>query len=127
MIRAKLYNKLSLKHLLFSIPSHKTCYLGPPLSIYPCLSWCLHKASFNVYFMRVLCTLNGCHISKINDLAESLNERVSSNERGELIWLGYLVYSLGNCVMKLYIESGLKVKLSYISSLLSSTSALVWL
>ena len=25
----------------------------------------------------------------------------------KLLWLGYLVYSLGNCVMKLYIETGL--------------------
>ena len=25
----------------------------------------------------------------------------------KLIWLGYLVYSLGNCVMKLYIETDL--------------------
>ena len=25
----------------------------------------------------------------------------------KLIWLGYLVYSLGNCVMKLCIETGL--------------------
>ena len=27
----------------------------------------------------------------------------------KLKWLGYLVYSLGNCVMKLCIETGLKV------------------
>ena len=26
----------------------------------------------------------------------------------KLMWLGYLVYSLGNCVMKLCIETGLK-------------------
>ena len=26
----------------------------------------------------------------------------------KLLWLGYLVYSLGNCVMKLCIETGLK-------------------
>jgi len=26
----------------------------------------------------------------------------------KLIWLGYLVYSLGNCVMKLCIETGLR-------------------
>ena len=25
----------------------------------------------------------------------------------KLLWLGYLVQSLGNCVMKLYIETGL--------------------
>ena len=25
----------------------------------------------------------------------------------KLLWLGYLVYSLGNCVMKLCIETGL--------------------
>jgi hypothetical protein len=25
----------------------------------------------------------------------------------ELLWLGYLVYSLDNCVIKLYIETGL--------------------
>jgi len=25
----------------------------------------------------------------------------------KLIWLGYLVYSLGNCAIKLYIETGL--------------------
>jgi len=25
----------------------------------------------------------------------------------KLIWLGYLVYSLGNCTIKLYIETGL--------------------
>jgi len=25
----------------------------------------------------------------------------------KLMWLGYLVYSLGNCVIKLYIETGL--------------------
>jgi hypothetical protein len=26
----------------------------------------------------------------------------------KLMWLGYLVYSLGNCVMNLYIETGLQ-------------------
>jgi len=26
----------------------------------------------------------------------------------KLLWLGYLVYSLGNCAMKLCIETGLK-------------------
>ena len=26
----------------------------------------------------------------------------------KLMWLGYLVYSLGNCVMKLCIETGLR-------------------
>jgi len=26
----------------------------------------------------------------------------------KLIWLGYLVYSLGNCAMKLCIETGLR-------------------
>jgi hypothetical protein len=28
----------------------------------------------------------------------------------KLMWLGYLIYSLGNCAMKLYIETGLKVQ-----------------
>ena len=26
----------------------------------------------------------------------------------KLLWLGYIVYSLGNCAIKLYIETGLK-------------------
>jgi len=26
----------------------------------------------------------------------------------KLLWLGYLVYSLGNCIMKLCIETGLR-------------------
>jgi len=26
----------------------------------------------------------------------------------KLMWLGYLVYSLGNCAMKLYIETSLR-------------------
>jgi hypothetical protein len=28
----------------------------------------------------------------------------------KLMWLGYLVYSLGNCAMKLCIETGLRSK-----------------
>jgi hypothetical protein len=27
----------------------------------------------------------------------------------KLMWLGYLVYSLNNCTMKLYIETGLRL------------------
>jgi len=30
----------------------------------------------------------------------------------KLMWLGYLVYSLGNCAMKLCIETGLTIVLS---------------
>jgi len=41
----------------------------------------------------------------------------------KLLWLGYLVYSLGNCVMKLCIETDLTACFSSLSSLLSSTSA----
>jgi len=33
----------------------------------------------------------------------------------KLIWLGYLVYSLGNCIMKLYIETGLTFLLPHAS------------
>ena len=31
----------------------------------------------------------------------------------KLMWLGYLVYSLGNCVMKLCIKTGLKITKVY--------------
>jgi len=56
--------------------------------------------------MRVSYTL-----SKIADFGRLSNEGVSSDEMRvlwmKLMWLGYLVYSLGNCAMKLYIETGL--------------------
>jgi len=29
----------------------------------------------------------------------------------KLMWLGYLVYSLGNCAMKLYIETDLRASI----------------
>jgi len=35
----------------------------------------------------------------------------------KLLWLGYLVYSLGNCVMKLCIETGLVRPVSMIFAL----------
>jgi len=35
----------------------------------------------------------------------------------KLKWLGYLVYCLDNCVMKLYIETGLKQNLAQIKNI----------
>ena len=39
-----------------------------------------------------------------------------------LIWLGYLIYSLGNCIMKLCIETGLRLSLSVESIYLPYTN-----
>ena len=39
----------------------------------------------------------------------------------KLLWLGYLVYSLGNCVMKLCIETGLIVS-SYLFAPMTNIS-----
>jgi len=43
----------------------------------------------------------------------------------KLLWLGYLVYSLGNCVMKLCIETGLMlIKLTVIFQIITEKSKL---
>jgi len=41
----------------------------------------------------------------------------------KLLWLGYLVYSFGNCVMKLCIETGLKVQFFHQNKKMQTSSS----
>jgi len=72
----------------------------------------VYKASLNACFMRVSCTLNrvphkqNCWLGRVIKWRSFIRwERNFISIK--LLWLGYLVYSLGNCVMKLCIDTGL--------------------
>jgi len=75
---------------------------------------CFYKASLNVCFMRVSCTLNrvphkqNCWFGRVIKWRSFIRWERSFIPM-KLIWHGYLVYSLDNSVMKLCIETGLRV------------------
>ena len=75
------------------------------------IDW-IYKTSLNVCFTRVSCTLNrvshkqNCWLGRVIKWRSFIRWERSFNPM-ELIWLGYIVYSLGNCVMKLCIETDL--------------------
>jgi hypothetical protein len=82
--------------------------MGP---IYGVGSRCgLLSASLNICFMRVSCTLNrvphkqNCWLGRVIKWRSFIRWEKSFIPI-KLMWLGYLVYSLGNCVMKLCIET----------------------
>ena len=56
--------------------------IGQTRSIHVPRAGKIDKASLNAYFMRVSCILNRMSYKQNTDLAESLNEAVSSDERG---------------------------------------------
>ena len=72
-----------------------------------------YRASLNACFTRVSCILNRVPQKQNCWLGKVIKKRSFIRwERSfiliKFLWLGYLVYSLGNCVMKLYIETGLR-------------------
>jgi len=46
---------LSLRHFLFPISPHNTCYLGPP---HPCPAWCLHESQAIISLISSLLHIN---------------------------------------------------------------------
>ena len=77
---------------------------------------CGAKASLNGCFMSVSCILNrvphkqNCWLGRVIKWRSFIRWERSFIPM-KFLWLGYLVYSLGNCVIKLCIETGLSISL----------------